>query len=254
MVRRRIDDEAREAHEGFTLLELVVVIAVIGILAAAVSPAVMQQIMDGRVENTRAEAQLLSEAITGNPSDAQFGFVGDIGRFPSTLQELVQPGGLPAYTTSTVRNVGMGWRGPYVNAGESAADYLTDAFGRPYTGIGTGQVRSAGPDGAANTADDIVYPPAPPIITGTVTVTVRTIVSGKTVVDPAGYRVDLFYASNGQENAVSDAAGPYSFSNVPMGLHAVRVVKTAAPNSGAVVAQDTLRVLPGATVAAELWY
>ena len=48
-------------------------------------------------------------------------------------------------------------------------DYLTDAFGRAYICAASGQVRSAGPDGVLGTADDIVYPPAAPTITGTVT-------------------------------------------------------------------------------------
>ena len=73
----------------------------------------------------------------------------------------------------------------------------SDAFGRPYTGATTGQVRSAGPDGAANTTDDIVYPSSASSIAGNLVVTVKTIAGGKTVVDPVGYRVELFYASSG---------------------------------------------------------
>ena len=103
-----------------------------------------------------------ARGMVGKPGDGRFGFVGDIGRLPASFQELAQPGGLPAYTTSTTRGIGMGWRGPYVNIGTSANDYLTDAFGRAYTGASSGQVRSAGPDGVAGNADDIVYPPAAP--------------------------------------------------------------------------------------------
>jgi general secretion pathway protein G len=241
-------------QHGFTLLELVVVIAVIGILSAAVAPAVIQRVLDQRIASTQAEAQTLYEAMAGTPSENQFGFLGDIGRLPSSLQELVTPGSLPSYATGNTRGIGMGWRGPYVNSGSSLNDYLTDAFGRGYTGVATGQIRSAGPDGIANTADDIVYPPGVPTLSGNVTVTVKTITSGKTVVDPVGYRVDLFYASNGAEAFLSDTATPFSFSNVPSGLHAVRVVKTVAPNAGTVVVQDTVVVRPGSAVAAELWF
>jgi prepilin-type N-terminal cleavage/methylation domain-containing protein len=52
---------------GFTLLELVVVIAVIGILVAAVTPSVVQRIMDGRVDETRVEAQSLYDGMIGKP-------------------------------------------------------------------------------------------------------------------------------------------------------------------------------------------
>ena len=115
-------------------------------------------------------------------------------------------------------------------------------------------MKSNGPDGIANNADDIVYPPAAPTIRGTVTATVKTIIGGKTVVDPAGYRVDLFYANGGVEAALGDTASPFSFSNVPMGVHAIRVVKIANPQAGAVVAQDTLVVRPSSTTAVELWF
>jgi prepilin-type N-terminal cleavage/methylation domain-containing protein len=240
---------------GFTLLELVVIIAVIGILAAAVTPTVMNQIMDTRVDATEAEARSLYEAMVGAPTSdgTRFGFVGDIGRLPGSLIELTTQGGLPSYGTGNVRSIGMGWRGPYINSGSSATDYQRDAFGRGYV-LSAGQVRSYGPDGIGNNSDDIVYPPSAPIIAGTVSVTMKTIVGGKTVVDPAGYRVDLYYANSGAQASVSDSATPITFSNVPMGLHAVRVVKTVNPGAGSVMVEDTLVVRPGTTNAVELWF
>jgi hypothetical protein len=230
------------------------VIAVIGILVAAVTPSVVQRIMDSRIEDTRMEAQALYDGMVGKPGEGRYGFVGDLGRLPASFTELAERGSLPPYTTTTTRGVGMGWRGPYVNIGTTATDYLTDAFGRAYTGASSGQVRSAGPDGVAGTADDIVYPPAVPAIGGTVTATVKTITGGKTIVDPAGYRVDLFYATGGVESSLADTVAPFSFSNVPMGVHAIRVVKFVNPQAGSVVAQDTIVVRPSSTTAVELWF
>ena len=242
-----------ESEPGFTLLELVVVIAVIGILAAAVAPSVIQQIMGSRVDGTRSEAQAIVSAITGDPAQNQFGFAGDIGRLPTSLDELASRGNLAVYTTATMRNIGMGWRGPYINAGGSASDFMTDAFGRAYT-LDNGQVRSAGTDGIANTSDDIVYPPSAPDITGDVTVTLKLQQGQRTFVDPLGYRVDLYYPNDGEQASISDAIAPFSFANVPQGPRALRVVKTSNPGAGSVVAQDTIVVRPGSSVAAELWF
>ncbi len=183
----------------------------------------------------------------------RFGFVGDIGRLPNTLAELAAQSGLPSYSTTNIRSIGMGWRGPYINSGTSATDYQRDAFGRLFV-LNSGQVRSYGPDGIANNTDDIVYPPTAPVVTGTVAITVKTIVSGKTVVDPANYRVDLYYANGGTQAVVSDASAPFTFANVPMGLHAARVIKTNNPNNGSTMVEDTVVVRPGTTNAAELWF
>lgn len=244
-------------REGLTLLELIVIIAVLGIIATAITPAIVQRITDSRAEATRQEARALVEAMVGKPDQQprSFGFAGDMGRLPQSFTELAQAGGLPTYTASTVRAVGMGWNGPYINVGESAADYLTDAFGRPYTGASTGQAISRGVDGVQGTADDIVYPPSPSVIVGRVAVTVKTIQGNKTIVDPAGYEVRLYYSNGGVEAMLADGTSPFVFDNVPMGLHAVQVVKTSNPQAGSVVAQETITSQgQGRTTAVELWF
>jgi general secretion pathway protein G len=239
---------------GFTLLELVVIVAVLAILAAVVAPSMIQQIGGSRIQATQQEARALYEAMVGTPAEgSSFGFVGDIGRFPGSLTELVQRGSLPNYNTGNYRSVGMGWRGPYVNSGTSNNDYLTDAFGRAYQ-LNNGQVRSAGTDGTFNNADDIVYPPSVPTITGSISVTVKTTQGNKIIVDPANYRVELLFADDGDEAEVSDDSAPFTFSSVPMGIHAVRVVRTSNPQPGTIVSEDTLIVRPNATTVVELWF
>jgi prepilin-type N-terminal cleavage/methylation domain-containing protein len=250
MTARRMRNEY-----GFTLIEMAIALAIVAILAAIATPLILQRIMDARIEATREEVRNLYEAMVGSESDpSSFGFVGDIGRLPSSFPQLVQPSGLPLHTVQTIRGVGMGWKGPYINRGTSATDYLTDAFGRPYTGASAGQVRSAGPDGVPGNADDIVYPPRAPAIAGRVHVNVKTILDKKTVNDPDGYAVDLYYASAGVQSVVRDSSPPFRFDNVPMGLHAIQVVKIGGPGGSGVVAQDTITLRPGSTALAELWF
>ena len=229
------------------------ILAVLGILATALTPAIMQRIMDSRIDNTRQEEQSLYEAMVGRSDQSgNFGFVGDLGRLPTAFTELVQSTGMPVYTTATQGNIGIGWRGPYVNAGNSTTDYLTDAWGRAYTGASTGQVHSAGPDGIASTIDDIVYPPAAPVITGRVMVTVKTMNGNKIVVDPAGYSVTLYYSNSGAQASVVDSTSPYVFDNVPMGLHWVRVTKTS--NGQVQVEQMITSQGNSVTTPVELWF
>ena len=238
---------------GFTLLEMAIALAILAILAAVATPMIMQRLLEARIDATREETRALYEAMVGRESDpGSFGFAGDMGQLPASFQQLVQASGLPLYTTQTARGVGMGWKGPYLNLGGSATDYLTDGFGRPYTGAPTGQVRSAGPDGIAGNADDIVYPLGPPDITGSVHVSLKTIVEKKTVNDPAGYVVDLYYSNGGTQSVVRDNNPPFRFDNVPMGLHAVQVVRTQG--GGQVVAGETISLRRGAAALLELWF
>jgi type II secretory pathway pseudopilin PulG len=243
---------------GFTLIEMTVILAVIAILAVAITPMVLQRLVDAKVETTRQEAKLLHEATLGRADvPGSFGFFGDMGRWPMTFVELLRPvPGTPLYTTATVRNVGMGWKGPYINAGDSRDDALTDAFGRPYEGASTGQVRSAGPDGLFGTADDIVYPPAPARPGGRLMVTVKRMAaedSGYTL-DPPGYTVRLYFANNGQQAFLDDPVAPFVFENVPQGIHAVVVLRMKNDPPRA-VAEDTIQVYGnGATKLVELMF
>lgn len=233
---------------GFTLLEITVILAVLAILAVAITPMILQQLVDAKAETTRQEAKALHEAILGTGDGAvSFGFFGDMGRWPATFEELLRPApGTPLFTTATFRSVGMGWKGPYVNAGASRDDLVTDAFGRPYRGASTGQVRSAGPDGLFDTADDILYPPAPPNPSGRLMVTVKRMAAEDSsfTLDPAGYTVRLYYSNGGREAFLDDPVAPFVFENVPQGIHAV-VVLRMKNNPPLAVAQDTVQVFGG---------
>ena len=107
----------KKANRGFTLLELLIVIVIIGLLASYVGPKYFAQL--GKSERTVAKVQI--EAL-GKALDT---FRVDVGRYPSTeegLSALVQkPGSI------------TGWNGPYMTK-----DIPMDPWGHPY------QLRSPG--------------------------------------------------------------------------------------------------------------
>ena len=248
--------QRRPATAGFTLIEIVVIIAVLTILATAIMPMVLQQVVDQKIETTRKEAKTINEAIVGRSDvPGQFGFVGDMGRLPYSFEELLRPQREAVlFTAVTFRGVGMGWKGPYINVGDTKEDVLTDAFGRPYGGIETGQVRSAGPDGVMGNEDDIVYPPNPPNIRGRVIVTIKRMAAEDQsyTLDPAGYEVRLYYSDNGHQAMLADNIAPFVFENVPQGIHAIEVNRL---KRNQIVVQDTIQSFGGgATKLVELYF
>ena len=103
--------------EGFSLLTLVVVLAVVAILAAVLGPMLYRQAMQARVKATEKEMAALQTGLLD--------FHSDTGRFPDAgegLRALVEDPGA------------AGWQGPYLGGQRLAAlqEILTDAFGSPY--------------------------------------------------------------------------------------------------------------------------
>lgn len=84
--------------DGFTLMELLVVLVIIGLLAALVGPTVYQRIAPARASVARAQIDNLARALDG--------YFIDVGRYPNSQQ------GLQALTA---RPDGLAkWKGPYL--------------------------------------------------------------------------------------------------------------------------------------------
>jgi len=98
--------------QGFTLLELLVVIVIIGLLAAYVGPKYFSQL--GKSEVTVAKAQI--EAFEKSLDTYRL----DVGRYPSAEE------GLNALLTAPA-TAGAKWNGPYLKKG-----IPPDPWGRVY--------------------------------------------------------------------------------------------------------------------------
>lgn len=71
----------KSTHAGFTLIELVVVMAIIGLLLSIAAPRFL-----GSIENGKRTVQRQNVAVMRDAIDK---FRGDLGRYPESLQELV---------------------------------------------------------------------------------------------------------------------------------------------------------------------
>lgn len=106
------------------------VIAVLGILAAVAIPRMGGMSNSARQAATRAEMQRLKSAILGSADErgqARGGFEIDVGHAPSQLRDLVaRPDSIQEWNKFLSR----GWNGPYVDS--SGGDYLKDAWDSAY--------------------------------------------------------------------------------------------------------------------------
>jgi general secretion pathway protein G len=109
---------ARYRRAGFTLLELLVVMVIIGLLASIVAPQYFAQIGKSNAKVARAQIESFGQALD------QYRL--DVGRYPTTEQ------GLAALRTAPA-NVPK-WRGPYLKR-----DVPPDPWGQPYQYTAPGQ-------------------------------------------------------------------------------------------------------------------
>ena len=115
-------------RSGFTLLELVVVIIVLGLLAGIVAPQIIGRLSEAKSTTARTQVELLSVALDGYRLDN--------GSYPTTEQ------GLAALREKPTRSpVPANWRGPYLRK-----DVPLDPWGRAYLYRAPGERNSNGFD------------------------------------------------------------------------------------------------------------
>jgi general secretion pathway protein G len=116
---------------GFTLLELLVVMVIIGLLAGFVAPRYFAQVGKSQVKVARAQIDAFDKALD------QFRL--DVGRYPTSEE------GLQALVAKP--NGEANWAGPYLKKGVPP-----DPWGRPYVYLQPGthgdfELQSYGKDG-----------------------------------------------------------------------------------------------------------
>ena len=134
-------DKERQRHyenpKGFTLVELIVVMVIIGMLAALVFPRLIPKVGKGKQSAAKAQIELLGQALD------QFRL--DTGRYPTTSEGL----------SVLVTNPGVpGWDGPYLKKAVP-----NDPWGRAYSYESPGShgdydLLSFGADGASGGDDE----------------------------------------------------------------------------------------------------
>jgi len=137
--RRRV----RAGEAGFTLVEILVVITIIGLIMALVGPRVLNYLAESKVKAARIQVESFSSSLDL--------FYLDAGRYPTTSEGLgalaQRPGGIDA------------WNGPYLRTGAVP----NDPWGRPYVYRSPGEhgpydivsYGSDGQQGGTGTAADI---------------------------------------------------------------------------------------------------
>jgi general secretion pathway protein G len=131
--------EDRRSEKGFSLIELIVVLVILGLLAAVVAPNVYNKLAKGKDQIAKIQIKEIEGALQ------LFSF--DVGRYPESAEGL----------ESLVRNPGNmdSWKGPYL-----AKALPADPWGRPYAYRCPGthsdfDLFSFGADGTEGNEDDI---------------------------------------------------------------------------------------------------
>jgi general secretion pathway protein G len=108
----------RRREEGFTLVEILIVVIIIGLLAALVGPKLFGKVSSAKLKAAKAQIELFGTAL-----DA---FRLDVGRYPTGEEGLKalreKPSGVD------------GWQGPYL-----PKEIPLDPWGRPYLYISPGE-------------------------------------------------------------------------------------------------------------------
>jgi general secretion pathway protein G len=132
----------RRAQAGFTLVEILVVITIIGLIMALVGPRVLNYLSESKAKAAKIQIESFASALDL--------YYLDLGRYPTTNEGL---------TALTQGNNAPGWNGPYLRGGVVPNDpwghsyvYRSPGQRAPYDIVSLG---SDGQEGGSGVAADI---------------------------------------------------------------------------------------------------
>lgn len=134
---RVIQTRHKKGVNGFTLVELLVVLAILGMLAALVGPQVLNQLGGAKSKSAAIQISDLEQALEL--------YKLDVGKFPSNEQGLNALVRQPSGAT--------GWNGPYLKKGELPDDPWGNPYEYRYAG-GMLEIISYGADGRSGGSDE----------------------------------------------------------------------------------------------------
>jgi general secretion pathway protein G len=125
-------------NSGFTLIEILLVVVIIGILAALAAPRLGGRVQEAQINAAKSDVQAIGTALKLYELDN--------GQFPASLQALVsKPGGA------------NNWRGPYFEKNSVPLDPWKNPYQYSHPGQQNSHsydLKSLGPDGV-DSGDDI---------------------------------------------------------------------------------------------------
>lgn len=134
-------------EKGFTLLEVIVVLAIISVFAGIVGTVIGTSVLSTEIDASEDRMEALKDALLL--------YYADVDEFPTAT------GNTAADLADLVTDPGVtGWDGPYISVGFEDDDFVMDAWRRTLayahaSGTASCTVTSDGPDGVSGNSDDM---------------------------------------------------------------------------------------------------